>query len=261
MQLRNIVYKSPNLIIQHIQKNSSNTSNIAIIVGNGHSVSLDDNNNVTFSDPLYHPEKSVKDYGNNCSVFIIYYPDTCEGLDVSGKELAEFINANLQLYKKIILHGHSKCGVCFLNLAQYLDKWAIFRTCIVAVSAPLKGTPFADVHSFSKSLNPIEKFVYSKIFSNHWIDMDICPSSNFLNNFTIPTFTNLRIEYVVSKCSASINPIDFLLWLICLRTKINGDGIVPLNSQIPDGIYYQIKASHATSFKKSCKIVKRIMAE
>ncbi len=258
MQLRNIVYKSSNLIIQHIQKNS-NGCNIAVVVGNGHTISIDDKNNVTFCDPLFNPEKSINDYGNECSIFVVYYAKTCEGLDIAGKELANFIKDYLSLYKKIILHGHSKCGLCFLNLAKYLDRWSMLRTCIISVSAPLKGTPFADVQNFSKRLNVVEKFFYLKFFSNHNVDKDICPNSEFLNNFEIPSFDRLRVEYVVSKCGPRLNPIDFLLWLIDIRAKINGDGIVPMESQMPDGIYFQVKGSHATSMKKSCKIVRDIM--
>lgn len=44
-----------------------------------------------------------------------------------------------------------------------------------------------------------------------------------------------------------------------IKAGIHGDGIVPLNSQIPDGIYYQIAASHATSMRKSYKIVRNLM--
>ena len=259
MKLENVVYKSRNLILQRIQ-NSSGTCNTVVIVGNGHSVSVDDNYNVTFSDPGYRPVKSIKDYGDKCSVFIAYYPETCDGLAASGKELAEFINTKLNLYKKIILHGHSKCGVRFINLTQYLDEWASLRTCIVAVSTPLRGTPIADIENFSKGLNRIERFFYLKIFSDHNVDRDICPGSEFLNNLDPLPFDYPQIEFVVSKCGKSANPIDWVLWFIDVKAGINGDGVVPLRSQIPDWPYLQITASHATSLKKSCKYVRTMIS-
>ena len=258
MQLRNIVYRSHNLIVQRIQ-DGSNVSNTAVIIGNGHSVSVDDNNNVTFRDPGYRPVKSIKSYGDRCSVYIIYYPKTCEGLDVAGKELAEFINTDFKFYKKIILHGHSKCGVCFINLAQWLDEWTSFRTCIVAVSAPIDGTPIADIDGFSKGLNRIEKFFYLKIFSDHKVDRDICPDSEFLNNLNPLPFDHPHIEFVVSKCGISANPIDWVLWFIDVKAGIKGDGFVPLSSQIPDWPYTPITASHATSLRKSCKYVRALI--
>ena len=255
MKLRDVVYKSPNLIVQRIQK-GSNASNSAVIVGNGHSVSVDDNDNVTFTDPGYRPVKSIKGYGDKCSVFIIYYPTTCEGLAASGKELAEFINTDFKLYKKIILHGHSKCGVCFINLAQWLDEWTSYRTSIVSVSAPLGGTPIADIESFSKGLNRIEKFFYLKFFSDHKVDRDICPGSKFLNNLDSLPFDHPRIEFVISKCGISINPIDWVLWFIGVKAGIKGDGFVSLSSQIPNWPHTPITASHATSLRKSCKYVR-----
>lgn len=258
MQLRNIVYKSCNLIVQFIQNGSSN-NDTAIIVGNGHSVSVDYENYVTFRDPGYRPVKSLRNYYDKGSVFIIYYPKTCQGLDVAGKELAEFINTNFGFYKKIILHGHSKCGTCFVNLAKWLDESASLRTTIVSVSAPLKGTPIADIHGFSKRMNRIEKFFYLKIFSNHKVDRDICPNSEFSNNIDFSRLNYPRIEYIVSKCGFSINPIDWVLCFIDARAGIKGDGFVPLDSQIPNGPYIQIKASHATSLRKSCKIVKSMI--
>lgn len=189
----------------------------------------------------------------------LYYPKACKGLDVAGKELAEFINENLDSYKKIILHGHSKCGCCFANLAQWLSKWSILRTHIITVSAPLRGTPFANFEGFSQKLNAIEKFFYRKIFSDHNVDRDISPNSKFISNLNLQSIDKLHREYIVSKCAPSLNPIDWILWLIDIRAGIHGDGIVPLDSQIPDGIYYQIKASHSTSMRNSCKIVRNLM--
>ncbi len=207
MVLQKIVHKSSNLIIQQLQKGSTSSS-IAVVVGSGHSVSVDDRNNVTFTDPGFRPPKKIASYGTDCTLFTIYYPKTCEGLDVAGKELAEFINENLNFYRKIILHGHSKCGCCFVNLAQWLDGWSLLRTHIITVSAPFKGTPVADIQGFSKKLNAIEKFFYRKIFSDHKVDRDICPDSGFISNLNWHNINKLHIEHVVSKCAPSLNPKD-----------------------------------------------------
>lgn len=235
-KLRNIVYKSENLIVQLMQKSSS-PCNTVVIVGNGHSVSVDDYNNITFCGPCYYPPKRVKGYGDKCAIFAIYYPKTCEGLAVAGEELAEFIKKNLQLYRKIILHGHSKCGCCFQNLAHWLDNWSKYRTHIVSVSAPLKGTPFANIEDFALKLNGFERFIYFKIFSNHKVDRDICPGSEFLNSLDLQDYEGLHREFIVSKCGKSFNLIDWVLAFIDFKTNIRGDGIIPLQSQIPDYPY------------------------
>lgn len=44
-------------------------------------------------------------------------------------------------YQNIILHGHSKCGSCFIEATKWLKR----RVTVVSVSAPLnsQGTPIA----------------------------------------------------------------------------------------------------------------------
>lgn len=142
-KLRNVVYSSPNLIVQRIHQGLA-LCNIAVVVGDGHSVSVDDDNNITFCDPGYRPPKKLKGYGKDCTLFAVYFPKSCEGLAVAGKELAEFINTNLNFFKKIILHGNSRCGCCFENLVQWLDGFIALRTYVVSVSIPDDSPPMID---------------------------------------------------------------------------------------------------------------------
>lgn len=142
-KLRNVVYSSPNLIVQRIHQGLA-LCNIAVVVGDGHSVSVDDDNNITFCDPGYRPPKKLKGYGKDCTLFAVYFPKSCEGLAVAGKELAEFINTDLNFFKKIILHGHSRCGCCFENLVQWLDGFIALRTYVVSVSIPDDSLPMID---------------------------------------------------------------------------------------------------------------------
>ena len=247
MLLRDILYKSDNLIIQQL---ASGSNDVVIIHGSGHSVSVNENNKVTFSDPLFTLPHKTTDYGK-CTVLTMYFPKCCQGLESAGKELAEYINNHLGAYNQVVLHGHSKCGCCFINLAQWLTR----RVTIVAVSAPLNGTPVADLKAFSSRLGAIAKYFYLRIFSDHNVDRDICPSSKFIRNLAIDyAVKNHDCHIIVSKCGWSWNLIDLLLWLIDTVFDVNGDGIVPLESQIPKEpvhCYNMIIASHATSMRKS----------
>lgn len=248
MILRNVRYKSENIIIQQLNTGSNG---VVVIHGGGHSVSVDENNKVTFADPLFIPPTKNTDYGK-CTVMTVYFPKTCEGLEAAGKELADFINHRLGEFSKVILHGHSKCGCCFLNLAQWLTR----HCTIVSVSAPLKGTPVADLRTFSSQLSAFKKFFYLKIFSDHNVDRDICPGSKFIRNMEIVSaISHHNCHIVASKCGRSCNPIDWVLSLVDKLLGINGDGIVPLTAQLPP-FYAKCKiitASHGTSLHKSIR--------
>lgn len=245
MYLRKLRYKSGNLIIQQL---ATGSNGVVVIHGGGHSVSVDQNNKVTFSDPLFVPPRKNRNYGK-CTVLTVYFPKTCKGLDAAGKELADYINRRLGRYNKVILHGHSKCGCCFLNLAQWLNR----RCTIISASAPIHGTPVANKEEFSSKLNPFMRFFYKKIFSDHQVDRDICPDSEFIRNLNLKHVVRNHTCYIlVSKCGFSLNPKDWLLWFLDKAFGINGDGIVPEKSQIPRGVRYErITASHASSMKKS----------
>lgn len=134
MRLRNIVYKSQNLILQQVRKSKSTT---CIIMGSGYSLSLDTSNKVIHKDPLFFPP-SGKDYGDY-NVLSLFYPFECEGLSQAAFELANYINDSMENYTHIILHGHSKCGSCFVKTAEFLER----KVSIVSVSSPLNcnGTP------------------------------------------------------------------------------------------------------------------------
>lgn len=123
IKLRND-YSDASLTVKTIQKG---TDNIAVIVGNGNSVFVDD---------VCRPKK-IKGYKNS-TIFAIYYPQTSEEMVVTERELAEFINKEFMLYKKIILHGYSECGLAFLRIYKQLDTWTKLRTHVVSVSASMK---------------------------------------------------------------------------------------------------------------------------
>lgn len=113
MKLRNVIYKTENIVLQEVRKSSSKT---CIIMWSGYSLSVNENNKVIYKDPLLFPPKG-KQYGDY-TVLSLFYTFECKGLDISGKELANYINNNMNQYDNIILHGHSKCGSCFVNLAN-----------------------------------------------------------------------------------------------------------------------------------------------
>ena len=243
-----------------------------VFYGDGHSVNLDPKGSVTWSDPLYKPLKTIHGY-QDCTVYAVYFPTTTRGLSEAAMKLAGFINTKVPATAEVVLHGHSKCGCCFINAAQWIT-----RCCtIVSVSAPLQGTPIADLGKFSAKLNPIVRFVYLKIFSDHKVDKDICPGSDFINGLGLkPAIERHDLHIVTSRCGFTFNPVD---WVLCLVDKvlgINGDGIVPLDSQYPIGVrftkrarlprmdrvhFHQLVASHATSLRSSLRFIPQLHSQ
>lgn len=208
------IQKGNNNIARQLQEEANN--NIAIIVGNGYSFSVDENNNVTFTN---HPKK-IRGY-RNCTIFAIYLNQTCEGMDVAERELADFINIKLKLYRKIILHGYADDGLRFLRLYhEQLDRWSKLKTHVVSVSASMKDTEFNCILAEKSEYN---YYVYK-----------------------------YNIHIVVSK--PSDNPLSSIFQLI------RGHDMVPFEDQIPNFIYDQITASNSKSaMRKSCKFVRELM--
>lgn len=256
MKLRNVTYKTQNIVIIQKRKERGNTKT-CIILGSGYSLSVDENNNVTYKDPLFFPP-SGRGYGN-CDVFSIFFTLNCQGLQEAGKDLSNFINTNLGNYANVILHGHSKCGSCFLNLVQWLSR----PVTVISVSAPINtgGTSITSPE-FTKGLNSIEVRLFNYIFSNHKVDTDIAPYSTFLKNINLTAIRKHQYKIIVSSCTGMVtfNPVAaFLKWFNQVHS-IDGDGIIPFSSQVPDfGVFYEISATHVDSMRKSIKYVKQFL--
>lgn len=251
-----------------VQVSEGNPSAPIVIVGNGNSVSFDPNGHVACHDPLHYPRHTTLGEYGNCTVYDAYFPQNCDGLYEAAKQIADFVN-NLPADRKVVLNGHSKCGCCFIMAAAHIQ-----RSCsIVSVSSPLRGTPVADLEEFQEKLSSrLLKWLYLSIFSDHRVDRDIIPGSDFLSKLAgiLPQVNNRHhLNLVVSKCAFSFNPLDFALWLLDKWMGIDGDGIVPYTSQFPEGTlvpefsekpneingirYYYLSKSHATSLKGSLK--------
>lgn len=220
IELRYDFYSDSNLTVEMCQKGDTD---IAVIIGNlGQDFSIC--------------------YCAGCTVFkISSRKKDCTTLETDGKKLAEFINEHLDFYRKIILHGNSWYALCFLNLTQWLDARAKFRTSIVSVSAPLKGTD-----------------MLYRLY--HGVANDISADSEFIKNLNVKQICKeVHCVFVVSKFGLSLNPYDLILWIVDCLFKVNGDGIVSLDSQIPDGMHDTVFASHFTAMRRSCGFVEAII--
>ena len=240
-----------------LRKSTDDACKTCIIMGSGYSLSIDHENKVIYKDPLFFPP-SGNAYGDY-TVLSLFYPFECEGLSCAAEELANYINFHMQQYDNIILHGHSKCGSCFVKATEWLKR----RVTIISVSAPLNefGTPIANRKIFDSRLNWLEKIFFYKIFSDHNVDKDLCENSEFLINLNMKYLIFHNYEIIVSSCDKfTINPVQLLLIWVDKFKNINGDGIIPMNSQIPKGVpFTRILATHVDSMKKSIRFVKKFL--
>lgn len=254
--LEDIVYKSDNLII-HVAKEG--TSKRLVVLGSGYSLSINEQNQIVNHDP-FMVLPNMEGYSDETTVMSIFYPFECSGLEESGKEISNFINSKSKEYDEIILIGHSKCGVCFANAAKWIEP----SVTIVTVSAPFSGTPAADEKAVSKNLNLLEEKAYFLIFSNHNVDQDIMPDSEFIENANYSGLQKHHHINIISTCPRkSLNLIDLLLIHID-KKFIDGDGIVPTKSQeliFEDTITKNIEATHATSLQEAIKIIKEYVPD
>lgn len=252
--LENVVYKSHNLIIQQVQCGNKNL----VILGSGYSLSIDSQSKITNHDPfMIFPSNHFKDE----TVMSVFYPFESNGLEDAGKELSDFVNSIEHDYTSITLIGHSKCGVCFSNATKWM-------TCnnlnIVTIAAPFKGTPIVDKELMSKSFNFFDQLTYSLIFSNHVVDQDIMPNSNFINSADYSGLKNCTHINIVSNCpQKSYSPIDLMLMYLDKKGYIQGDGIAPSSSQryanYTNTIQKEIYATHATAFDIGVELAKNYL--
>lgn len=248
-----IVYKTENVVIQRIQEGKKRKR--CYIIGNGHSLNVDDNNVVTKHDPGMHKFQPKTSKDN--AVYAFYFTFECLGLEESSKDIAEFVNSLSEEYEQIFLVGHSKCGLCLYNASHYCEKGII----LVTISTPFSGTIIADKETVEKKLKiRILKKIYNMIFSDHNVDRDIIPNSQFIQNMREAIYKeHINITSSLKNVCSCKDIMDLLLFILDKILKINGDGIVPLNSQKTNSTRtVNMICSHANSLRKGLEVVEKL---
>lgn len=248
-----IVYKTENVVMQRIQEGEKRKR--CYIIGNGHSLNVDVNNVVNKHDPGMH--KFEPKISKDNAVYAFYFTFECSGLEESSKEIAEFINNLSEEYEQIFLVGHSKCGLCLYNASYYCKK----SITLVTISTPFDGTIIADKETVEKKLKSrILKKVYNMIFSDHNVDRDIIPNSQFIQNMHDATYKeHINITSSLKNVFSCKDIMDLLLFIWDKIMRINGDGLVPLNSQKTNSTRtVNMICSHANSLRKGLEVVEKL---
>ena len=246
-----IVYKTKNIVIEKVQDGINNDK--CYIIGTGYSLSVDDNDLVSLHDPFM--DKFGINIDKNITVFSFYFTFESSGLEESSRELASFINNLDGKYKDIYLIGQSKCGVCSYNASHYCN-----NIILVTIAAPFKGTPTADLKYVDETLKRnVLRLIYDKLFCNHNVDKDIAPGSKFLNNLKEPKYReHINIISRIGKIKDCRYPSDLFLYFWNKALKLNGDGVIPCESQIVNSTKtINIISSHAHSLKNGIKALEK----
>ena len=249
MVINEMEFVSQNIIIFKVQKKCD--SDTLFIVNKGLSMSVDNENRITRYDPfLMLPDE--KEYVSRLDgdVAEMYFTFSSEGLDISGKDLAEYIyNCAGIRYKHIVLIGHSKAGVCFANASKLFDE----NISMILVSAPFKGTIIADEKEMKERLSKGELKIYDKIFNNHAVDKDLIPNSNFMIKADYSGVLTHKCLNIVSLVRTPYSIKDIGCKCLGKIAELGiSDGVVSLESQsalkIPRQVF--INASHVTSMDR-----------
>lgn len=260
--MKNISYKSENVIIQTLVKANKDTSDkkTLIVLGNGWNVSVNQDDEVTEHDPFFliplTETKLLKQ--DNCEIITAYFPFECQGLNQAGLELAEFINEYYDGYE-VVLIGHSKSGVCFANLSKWLRADGEDVT-IVTVSAPYGGVK-SDEENLQK-LNQIQKWIYPKIIVPHRTNDDITINSEFLMEIADFSGLDTRNFYNIRSFlpETTYNPLMLVFKWLDNKFQIGGDGMVGVEEQkapVEPKKEFIIRASHQSSMIDAIKRLKK----
>lgn len=246
--LKGVIFKTPNVIVQQV--NANNRSKKCIIIGNGHSLSVDDRNRVIKHDPGMH--KFLAPAYVEYTVHTFYFTFECGGLLQAGEDIARFAN-RLSSYDEIILVGHSKCGICLANAAKQILR----KKVLITVSTPFDGTVIADKKAYEKILKyPLLIKVYNAIFSDHNVDKDIMPNSEAIKAIQ-GVKPDLNITSSIEKIRYCRSIVDLFLLFLDKYTGIKGDGVVPVLSQqaCKPKRRVELTCSHATSLDEALKLL------
>ena len=251
--LSGIVYTTKNVVIQKVQEGRKRKR--CYIIGNGHSLNVDKNNTVIKHDPGMSKFKSRISEEN--SVYAFFFTFECSGLEESSREIADFVNNLQEKFEQIFLVGHSKCGLCLYNSTHYIQKDNIV---LVTISTPFGGTIMADKKAVEERLKSrLFKIIYNMIFSDHNVDRDIIPNSQFIKNLqATPCKEHINITSSLKGVSSCNDIMDLLLFIWDKKLQIRGDGIVPLNSQQTSTRTINIFCSHANSLKKGLDVIEKL---
>lgn len=251
--LSGIVYTTKNVVIQKVQEGKKRKR--CYIIGNGHSLNVDNNCTVIKHDPGMH--KFQPKISEDNSVYAFYFTFECSGLEESSKEIADFVNSLQEKYEQIFLVGHSKCGLCLYNASHYCKKDII----LVTISTPFCGTIIADKNAVEGRLKSrVFKNIYNMIFSDHNVDRDIIPNSRFIQNMqTASCKEHINITSSLKGLFSCKDIMDLLLLIWDKIMQIHGDGLVPLTSQKASSTRtINIFCSHANSLRKGLDVIEKI---
>lgn len=256
--MKNILYKSSNLIIQRLCEGKSKT---LIVIGNGWDVSLNSDNQIVKHDPIFRiPKKDVKllNEGNaSYEVITAYFPFECEEIDKSAMELAYYLNHNYRDYK-IILLGHSKSATQFAQALNYLDRDE-GDVKLIFVSPTFGGV--ASSEEIKANLGLLDRIVFRLLFISHKVNDDITKKSYFLTKVAdFSKISNYKAYLIKSRINRKFfNLLNYYLVHLDKKLALIGDGIIGYNEQYCEADWTQqfnIEANHISSLTVAIKEMK-----
>lgn len=259
-QLHGCVRITNNIVVQHMTE--QDLSKPVVIIGNGHSLSCDSDGCVTYIEPLCrYPDISA--ISDDYDIYAFYFTEECAGLDASANELANWIDSNADFTaRRVILVGHSKCGLCVFQTRMLLKK---VRADIITISTPFKGTYLVDGDMFLKRPKKFGCFfnpIYKAFFSNHNVDKDLAIGSDYIKHIKRLLniggnggYHHLNITTKITSMYHVKSIQDYVCYALNWSLGMKGDGIVEYSSQcLPHVRELCLDAPHHNSLKLALKL-------
>ena len=267
-RIDNIIFIGDDIILIEEQRplhsESEEDVETTIIISDGHhldvTVGMNEGEDVVrWADPLMHWKDYTQYFPKNVRIINAYFKKYYGGLKNASEELAGYISDFLSGY--IMLVGHSKSGLMMYDCAQVVEPSKNRRLGVMTVSAPFAGTVMASRESFRKQpkkLASIMNYIHGAICSEHAGDLDILPESEFISNLK-PLPEQIHHFGVINGFDGGLKGCstwtDFGLRLVDSLCKIEGDGIVSIESQVSfprtPNIPAFVTTSHDSAFEKA----------
>lgn len=254
-RFRNVRYKDEQIVLSRLYKGNSKEK-ILVILGPGYHVTLTDDNIVRKVDPfLVLPKKIGKMIAKRYpyEILAMFYTCETEGLSKAGKKLTKFINENYPDYR-IIMVGHSKCGVDFFNNCKWLEVNGK-NAKITSISAPFGGVN-SDEHNLERLKNLILKAIYKMIIIPRNTNNDITKGSKFFKEEVDYSGLKNRNYRIIKSIIPQENKFFYYL---DKKLGTYGDLVVGFEEQcFLNGNYQKervVHATHMSSFEKGVKLL------
>ncbi len=266
--VKNVIFCGSQVWVQRLQ-NAKNGCDVCIFISNGFTSKCQVHETSYMANERNEPDISM--FRNDAEILVVYYQDTCEGLECATKELEEFVCTH-SVGKKLWLIGYSKSADSQNDIREFaIENGECDSIDVVFVSPALEGSFFADKEVLSSHVKRfgfgwMVKLLWDRVFNNIPVETDISPNSEYVKKHAnvkrevtrsyisyLPPLAGLSVRECIAIFRDEEGVINvFLNWVMGEKS----DGIVEIKNQfgnVPLDVVRMICSTHCHALEKACK--------